>query len=129
MCFFLVLCTEMQPDFKKRCPPASQSPCALFRNPAGGGRHRAAAEMAGCRAYALSSLLFPALSAVVLTKAEPPILFQNFLCSLFLFAFRKKKKRDKSLERIGAHGECKELISEMMAGNADTAGRTSLCKL
>ena len=31
------------------------------------------------------------------------------------------------MERIGVHGECKELISEMMAGNADTAGRTSLC--
>jgi hypothetical protein len=69
------------------------------------------------------------LKKVLSFPPAPPILFLNFLCSLFLFAFRKKKKRDKSLERIGAHGECKELISKMMAGNAQSAGRTALCKL
>ncbi|MBR4956832.1 MAG: hypothetical protein IKZ31_03650 [Lentisphaeria bacterium] len=47
----------------------------------------------------LSSLRYPALSTVVSTKAEPLILFHNFLCSLFLLRCRKKKKRDKNREK------------------------------
>ena len=53
-------------------------------------RHRAAATLSAVAV--LPSLLFPALSAVVLTKAEPPILFQNFLCSLFLLRCAQKEK-------------------------------------
>ncbi|MBO5689644.1 MAG: hypothetical protein J6S73_06905, partial [Lentisphaeria bacterium] len=41
---------------------------------------------------------------------------------LFMFAFpfcvRKKKKRDKRLERIGVHGEGKELISKMRSADS-----------